>query len=345
MEQNKKKHIAYVLFTIGIVLLLGLFYMLCLKPKNEEAVAPEESTPIVLRGMEFYVPQGYKCYPDEESGLIIYSETATLWLDIVEGSYEDVRARKESFIPQAEGMGHIGMVPPEEYRTDKRSYLYYAIDNDGHMQYIFYSAAGPDHHFGIIVDAPNWNTEEVKALVDTVIGSAHETNKEDTPAYNLLLVSPEPVEWEYVSEGSLQDEQGKELVSFQIPEGFYIDEGGTENAYQQFTSYDTDIFVTVSIIQLEWGMNAEDYIRQHALLFADTDSCVKQEQIQGETVYYFSENHARIYEDIQEQFYNFFAVIDLGNGQMYKVEGFSMSNPEALELEIYKEFLIISTKS
>lgn len=351
MHQRKRERIAYFICAVGIVLLLMLFGMLCVFPKNSnktvspEEVSSEELTPVVLSGMKFFIPEGFKCYPHEESGMLIYREDAVIWLGVLEDSYEELQKKKEELIPQAEDKGYTCIAPVEEYQTEQRCYLYFVIDNDERTQYIIYSPAGADSHFGIIVDAPDWAKEEVMKVVDTVVGAAQETEMEDTSVYDLLLIHPDPVERKFSSEGVLQNEQENTIISFQIPEGFYADEGYKDTEIignsKSFTDYDAKIFVTVSLIADEESIGAENYIRRQSLFFASTDLGITQAVMNGKTVYYFSENHAEIYENFQEQYYNFYAVIDLEHGQLYKLNGFSLSNPNALEPETYEEFLTI----
>lgn len=345
MYQKRNKRITYIVFALGMFVLTGLLVLLCFPRTNrEKAVETEEMPVVVFEGMELNIPQGYRCFPDENSGLVLYQEESVLWLSVQEGAYGELQEEREGLISQAEEKGYTCIAPIQEYQSDTRSYLYFIIENDGRTQYIIYSSAGANSYFGIIVDAPGQTAEGVMGLTDAVIGSAQETERENTSIYDLLLIHPESVEHMYIPEGALLDEQGNTLVSFQIPEGFYVDGGGNAEIigdYQSFTSYDTGIFVSVSLVEPEWGLDAEDYIREEALMFASTDLCINQTVVNGGTVYYFSENHAEIYEEVQEQFYNFYAFIDLKNGRLYKVKGFSLSNPQALELETYQSFLEI----
>lgn len=344
--QKRNERIAYILFSIGVTLLFVLFFMLCIYPKgSKEKVPQEEMASVVLNGMEFYIPEGYSCYPDEQSGVLIYKNNIVIWLGVLDGSYEELLEKKEGFISQAEAKGYTCIAPVAEYQTDTRTYLYFVIDNDGRRQYIIYSPAGANTHISTIVDAPQWTTEEIMKNVDVLVGSARETEKEDTSMQDWRSIQSEPIKREFSASGVVQNEQENIAVSFQIPEEFYEDEAYEDaeqiDSSRSFTNYDANIFATVSLISDTWGMGAENYIRENLLMFATTDLYLKQEIVNGETVYYYFENHAVIYEKSQEQYYNFYALIDLGDGQFYKVEGFSLSNTEALELETYKEFLTI----
>lgn len=357
MHQKRNERIAYILCTIGVLLLI-LFVMLYIFPENvkktaaemsQDETASEGAVPVAMSGMEFFIPEGFRCYPDEESSMVIYREDAVVWVGVFEDSYEDVQEKKEELIPQTEEKGYTVISSIEEYQTEQRSYLYYVMDNEERTQYILYAPAGMDSHFGIIADAPGWTREEVLKVVDAVVGPAQETEKEDTSVYDLLLIHPNPVEREFLSEGALECEREGMTVSFQVPEGFY---GGevhadmeTDDSYQCFTNYDANIHVTVSLIEDAFGVGAEDYIQSHSLMLASTNLGITQAVINGKTVYYYSNHHTQIYEDSKEQYYNFYAVIDLGNGQFYQVDGFSLSNPDALEAETYEEFLTINTES
>ncbi len=142
---------------------------------------------------------------------------------------------------------------------------------------------------------------------------------------------PEPCE-----QGVFQDEQGKAFLFFGIPNDFcLVFQDGTER--QSYQSQDTDIYVSLSLRKEE--ADARECILQRMEFIDISQMSLQQTEVNGRVVYYFSEWHERIGDKEREQFYSFYAAIDLKEGLVYWLQGDSMKNETALECETYMDFL------
>lgn len=342
MHQRRNKIIAIIIFTAALVLLcfwIGL--LLFTREEPEDNPIPEDRMSVVLDGMELLVPRDYHCYPDD-SDLILYDDDGfAMRLGVREDSFEELLLRKDTLIPEVESKGYTCISTLEERVIDARSYLFFTIDTDDGIRYMIYSGAGSSSYFGVLVDAGEEEPDTMLERIHILIDSARETDREDTNIYDLLLEQADPVEQEnqvFYSNGTFQDAEGRDILTYGIPEGFYADtvlEEGTQN----YSSRDAAIEVTLRIISGE--DSAEEYIERYMEVPHVLQTDRKQTEINGRTVYYFSEAHEQIWEDKREQYYYFYAAIDLEEGTIYWLTGYSLENDKALELETYHEFLSV----
>lgn len=344
MHQRRNNIIAISIFTAALIFLLLWIGLLCFPEEEpEENPVSEDRMSVVLNGMELLVPRDYHCYPDD-SDLILYDDRGfSMRLSVLEDSFEELLLRKESLIPEVESKGYICNSPLEEQVTGTRSYLYFTINvNDG-IRYVIYSNAGMDSHFGILADAGGEEPDRVLSRIHDLLASAQETDKKNTNIYDLLLEQAAPIEreeQEFYSKGTCRDAQGREILSYGIPEGFYADTG--QEADMQNYNYinrEADIRVTL-YLKTDEG-SAEECIQRCMESVGVPQTNGKQTDIDGRRVYYFAEEHVRILEGEREHYYRFYAAIDLEDGLLYRLTGFSMENEKALELETYTEFFSI----
>lgn len=341
MNRNRNKIIAISIFTIALILLAVWIGFVCFaEAEPEEAPVSQNRMSVVIDGMELFIPREYHCYPDD-SDLLLYDNSGfAMRLRVLEDSFEELLLQKDTLIPEVESKGYRCLSSLEEQRRDARSYLYFTIDTAEGIRYVIYSNAGADSHFGILADI---GAEEPKAVLDRIhslLAPAQETERENTSIYDLLLEQAEPVVQEetFYSQGIYRNAAGREILSYEIPEGFYVD-SGTEGEIQGYTNREDAIHVTLSV-KSDTG-SAEEWILRYMESAGASRFCEKQTDIQGRTVYYFAEEHEWIWEEKREQFYHFYAAIDLEDGLVYWLTGSSMKNENALELETYREFLSV----
>ncbi|MDE7366921.1 MAG: hypothetical protein K2N24_06170 [Lachnospiraceae bacterium] len=342
MHQKRNEIIAISIFTAALVLLLIWIGLLCfIEEEPEDMPAAEDRMSVVLDGMELLVPREYHCYP-ADSDLLIYNNSGfSIRLGVREDSYEDFLLRKDTLIPDVESKGYVCTSALEERMIDNRSYLFFTIDTEDGGLYMIYSNAGSDSHFGILVDADEEDPDEVLERIHVLIDSAQETDQENTNIYDLLLTQAGPVEHEnqvFYSNGNFRDAEGRDILTYGIPEGFYAG-SSREGEIQNYTNRDAAIYVTLSLKSGE--DSAEEWIQRYMEFSHVSQINGKQEAINGRTVYYFSEEHERIWEEEREQYYYFYAAIDLEEGLVYWLKGYSLENEKALELESYTEFLTV----
>lgn len=342
MLQRRNKVIAIIIFTAALVLLcfwIGLLFFTREEP--EDNTVSEDRISVVLNGMELLVPRDYHCYPDD-SDLILYDNNGfAMRLGVREDSFEELMLRKDTLIPEVESKGYTCISTLEERVIDVRSYLFFTIDTDDGIRYMIYSGAGNDSYFGVLVDAGEEAPDEVLERIHVLIDSARETDQEDTNIYDLLLKQADPVEQEnrvFYPNGTFRDAEGRDILTFGIPEGFYA-ESASDEKIQNYRSRDAAIEVTLRIISGEGS--SEEYLEQYMESAHVLQTNGKQAEMNGQTVYYFSEFHEWIWKEKREQYYYFHAALDLEEGTIYWLTGCSMENEEALELETYTEFLTV----
>lgn len=342
MYQKQIKVIAIIIFAAALVLLcFWMSLLLFTGEEPEDNPIPEDQMSVVLDGMELLVPRDYHCYPDD-SDLILYDDNGfAMRLGVREDSFEELLLRKDTLIPEVESKGYTCTSTLEERVIDARSYLFFTIAMDDGIRYMIYSGAGSSSYFGVLVDAGEEEADEVLEQIHILIDSARETDQENTNIYDLLLAQADPVERKdqvFYSNGTFQDAEGREILAYGIPEGFY-GEPGPDEKIQNYRSRDAAIEVTLRMISVEGS--AEEYIERYMETPHVFQTERKQIEINGRTVYYFSEAHEQIWEDKREQYYHFYAAIDLEEGTIYWLTGYSLENDKALELETYHEFLSV----
>lgn len=342
MHQRRNKVIAIIIFTVALVLLcfwIGLLFFTREEP--EDNPVSEDRMSVVLNGMELLVPRDYHCYPDD-SDLILYDDNGfAMRLGVLEDSFEELLLRKDTLIPEVESKGYVCTSTLEEQVMDARSYLFFTIVTDDGIRYVIYSNAGSNSHFGILVDAGTEEPEEVLERIHVLIDSARETDQEDTNIYDLLLEQADSIEHEeqvFCPNGTFRDTEGRDILSFGIPEGFYA-ESSSDERIQNYRSRNAAIEVSLRIISGEGS--SEEYMERYMESAHVLQTNGKQAEINGKTVYYFSESHEWIWEEKREQYYHFYAAIDLEEGTIYWLTGYSLENDRALELETYHEFLTV----
>ena len=274
--------------------------------------------------------------------MILYDNNGfAMRLGVREDSFEELLLRKDTLIPEVESKGYTCISTLEERVIDVRSYLFFTIDTDDGIRYMIYSGAGNDSYFGVLVDAGEEEPDEVLERIHVLIDSAWETDQEDTNIYDLLLKQADPVEQEnrvFYPNGTFRDAEGRDILTFGIPEGFYA-ESASDEKIQNYRSRDAAIEVTLRIISGEGS--SEEYLEQYMESAHVLQTNGKQAEMNGKTVYYFSEFHEWIWQEKREQYYYFHAALDLEEGTIYWLTGCSMENEEALELETYTEFLTV----
>lgn len=339
MHQERNKRIACILFAGAVILLLLLFsFMYFVKKETKEELASDDRRTVVLNGMELYIPSIYHYYPDD-STLVLYDDSGySMRLAVLEDSFEEIQLRKEDMLAQLERKGYTCLTSMEEWNIDNRPYLSVTIDNGNYTWYVIYSGAGEQSHFSVLVNAENQTMEKALNEIHEIINSAQETEKADTNIYDMFLEQAGPIEQEFHSEGIFQEEQGEVLISYGIPEGFYASAGKSSDMHN-FVNRDSDIYVSLYLKQEE--RTAEEYILGRMDNMNVSQLHMEQTTINGKTVMYFSEQHQRIQQDEREQYYQFYAVIDLGEGWLYWLDGWSAANEKALDAETYTEFLTI----
>lgn len=351
---QKKNKTTWILFGIAILLIVILFVLFLWQKKK----APEDGTQdsafsVVLNGIEFDVPEEFFCYPDENSDLLLYNnEDCSMLIRVAGESFADLYERKDRMLNQIKEAGYECLTDMTEAEVGEHRYLYFAMEYEGRTQYALYTEAGTDACFHVIIDASDRNEKAVLELADSIFGTARETDKENTTMYDLLLLQVEPTVWEYTAEAVIQDEQGNPLASYGIPEGFYADEDvrcyeaglGYEQSYVcpelgKSVSEGKNTYVTVSLLPETIG--AREMIERKTEFEDLSITGIRQTEINGYSVYYYGSSSTHVVEDEPETLYEFYAVLEFGDGMLYQVEAWGIGHEKAMEPETYEPFLSI----
>lgn len=360
MKSMKHKS-AWILFAAGLVLCAFLIALLFCqrKGKNRDGGEGEKTGfSVVQQGIALDIPIDYFCYPYEDAGLLIYNEAdCSLLLRLTLEPFEELQENKDDLPDKAAEKGYVCLTGIKEIRIRGKEYLYFIIEYNEGAQYVIYTAAGTGHSAHVVLNAGERSEQEALEVAASILESARDTAQEDTSIYDFYLLQTRPQERSYVSHTVILDEQGKEWASYGIPEGFYMDTGegiyDEEGGYEQnYLWLDTErnvlegknIYVTVSVNPQEEAVSVEEVIDRKRELWDLSITTVRQTERNGYTVYYMGNSHAGTEQEETVVLYEFYAVIDLGDENLYQLEAWAYDQSKAMELETYEDFFVIERK-
>lgn len=348
---------AWGLFGAGLVLCIFLTILLFYQGLGrglEGAEAGNSWFSVVFHGIAIDIPEGYACYPYEDSGLLVYTEedfSMLLW--ITEESFADLQKSKESLPENARERGVSCLTGIKETRIRKQKYLYYMIEYNERIQYVIYTAAGTEHSARVVLDAGERSEQDALEMAACILESTRDTDQKDTSIYDYYRLQIKPVEQGYVSDAVILDEQGEVLAVYGIPEGFYTadgegvykKEGGYEQSYVWLDKENNlmegnNIYVTVSLRPKEKNETIEEVIDQQREFWNLPITAVRRTEQNEKPVCYIGNSHSagRALNQTVEV-YEFYAVMDLGDGNLYRLEAWAYDQRAAMELEAYEAFL------
>lgn len=347
---------AWILFGIALFLCLILFVFIFghRMPRNKDRYDEGDAGfSVVSNGIAIDIPEGYSCYPDEDSDLLIYKEgDCSLLLRITEETFDDLYRNKKHLPEEAEGKGYLCLTGIKEIRIREKMYLYFAIEYHGGTQYVIYTDAGANHSAYVVLDAAERREQEALEMAASILESVRDTDEEDTEIYDYLLLQIKPQDRNYVSNAWIRDEQGRILAGYGIPEGFYTDgnihvygaEGYEQNYIRPERSKNVregkNIYVTVSL-KPEEDAAAEEAVDQKRRLWDLSISAVRQTERNGYTIYYIGNSYVDTVQGESVTMYEFYAVTDFGDEQLYQLEAWAYDREQAMEPETYEAFFTI----
>lgn len=357
MKRMKNKS-AWILFGISLGLCIILIILMFFRKegkRRDETDGTGLGVSVVFHGFAIDIPEGYVCYPYEDLGLLIYNEMDySLLLRITEESFEDLQKNKEDLVEGTKDKGFVCLTGVKEVRIRNHQYLYFIIEYNAQKQYAIFTAMGADHSARVVLNANERTEQEALETAASILESARYTDQQDTSIYDYYLLQTRPGDRDYVSDAAILDEQGQELAGYGIPEGFYSVAGDgmykEEAGYEQeYIWQETDktvlegnhIFVTVSLKPKEDTESAKEVIDWQRELWDLPISAVKQTERNGKSMYYIGNSHSSTEGEKIIDVYEFYAVMDLGDGNLYRVEAWANNYKKAMELETYEDFLMI----
>ena len=351
---------AWILFAAGLVLCAFLIVLLFYQRKGKSQDDKEgegAGFSVVQQGIAIDIPVDYFCYPYEDWGLLIYNEKdCSLLLRLTMEPFEELKLNKDDLPDQAEKKGYVCLAGIKEIQIRGKEYLYFIIEYNGVSQYVIYTAAGTEHSAHVVLDAGERSEQEALEVAASILESARDTDQKDTDIYDFYFYQTKPQERSYVSRALILNEQGKELASYGIPEGFYMDtEAGV---YEEKVGYEqnyiwldteknvlegTNIYVTVSVKPQETA-SVKEMIDRKRKFWDLSITAVRQAELNGYTVYYMGNSQAKTEQEETVVLYEFYAVIELEDGNLYQLEAWAYGHSSAMELETYEDFFIIERK-
>jgi hypothetical protein len=194
--------------------------------------------------------------------------------------------------------------------------------------------------------------ESLMTTADTLLGNARMTGKENTPAGTTFvsahMYSDLKVEYpeSFEAEDTLCDDMGNEWVTFQVEDGYYkYAEEYRKDCYSMKVYENLDENVVVTLMVDDWTekeTDAQKLMLDGASKWTGGKSEIKNLEVDGRTIYYYTYNIPYVSMDEELEKYYFEAAVDLNNGRIYRVSGYSENNEKALEVENYMNFLKIT---
>lgn len=354
--KRKENRLAGILFGTGLglcIILIVLMFFRTEGRRRNETDGIDSGISVVFHGIGIDIPEGYFCYPYEDLGLLIYNEgDCSMLLRLTEESFEDLKQDKEGLVEQAKKKGYICLTEIKEICIRNHQYLYFIIEYNAQKQYVIFAAMGEEHSARVVFDGNKRNEEEALETVASILESARDTDREDTSIYDYYLLQTKPEDRVYISDAVILNEQGQKLADYGISEGFYAVAGEgiykEEDGYiQEYIWQETDktvlegnyIFVTVSLKPKEEAETAKEVIDWQREFWNLPITAVRQTERNEKSIYYIGNSYSSTQEEKIVEVYEFYAVMDLGDGNLYRVEAWAYDHKKAMELETYEDFL------
>jgi hypothetical protein len=320
---------------------------------------------VVLDGFEINIPDKYAAAVYEDVGLSYFdSDTFEMGISVVDGSYDETLEDLENMSGQISDWFTL-LEPFSETKINGHSYIYCVYADEGETILLAYKAADDEHSFEIMVrclsiDQLRFQTEdELKAeyegfmtTANTLLGNAKETDEENTPAGTVFvsdhMYSDLKVEYpeSFEAEDTLGDDAGNEWVKFQVEEGYYrYAEEYREACYSMKVYENLDENVVVTLIVDDWQekeTDAQMLMLDGASKWTGGKSEVKSLDVDGRTIYYYTYTVPYVSMDEELEKYYLEAAVDLDDGRIYRVSGYSEDNEKALDIENYMKFFEIT---
>lgn len=365
MSRKKITVIVATAFMIGVIVTLSV--LLIFRKHEMSSDGNTDNTDYmgtaVISGFAIPIPNKYMAIVDEEVGLSYVDKgTFEMAISVMEGSYTLTVQELDSLNDDIAGWFRL-MKPFDEIAIDKNSYIYCVYEDAGETVLLAYKEADAEHVFEIMVrclgiDQMKYQTEEELIreyesyilIADSMLRGAKPTDEEDTPDRTTYVAEEMYADLQvivtetFVPEDTLYDETEKELVSYQIPDNFYLMAQEIEPGNNSMKTYqDTDRKIMVTVIggHQRSDMDAQKMMKEGAAIWADADAEVESIEINGKVVYYYS--YTEQYQAMDEPCEKYYleAATDMKNGAVYRLSAKSEMSPDVLDIATYVKFLTI----
>jgi hypothetical protein len=320
---------------------------------------------VVLDGFEISIPDKYAAAVYSDVGLSYFdSRTFEMGISVVDGSYDETLESLDDMSLQISDWFTL-LEPFEEIQVEGGSYIYCVYEDEGETILLAYKAADSEHSFEVMVrcleiDQLHFQTEaeletEYEAFItiaDSLLGNARSTEEENTPAGTVFvsdhMYSDLQVEYPetFEAEDALYDDQENRLVGFQVPEGYYrYAQEYQPGRYSMKVYENLDENVVATLIVDDNPREKSDactLLQEGAGRWTGGNQEVKSVEVSGHTFYYYTYTEPYTSMDEELEKYYFEAAVDLGDGRIYRVSGYSSDNEKAANPENYWSFFQIT---
>jgi transcriptional regulator with XRE-family HTH domain len=362
---ENKTDIAAILIVVILACILALALVLNRKANSSKETEISYMGTVVLDGFEINIPDKYAAAVYEDVGLSYFdSDTFEMGISVVDGSYYETLEDLENMSGQISDWFTL-LEPFSEITVNGHSYIYCVYVDEGETILLAYKAADDEHSFEIMVrclliDQLRFQTEdELKveyegfmSTADTLLGDAKATDKEDTPTGTTFvsahMYSDLKVEYPegFEAEDALCDDAGNEWVKFQVEDDYYrYAEEYRKDCYSMKVYENLDENVVVTLIaeeQSEIKTYAQKLMLDGTSKWTGGRAEVKSIDVEGRTIYYYTYTVPYVSMDEELEKYYLEAAVDLDDGRIYRVSGYSEDNEKALNIENYMKFLEIT---
>lgn len=331
---------AWLLFMTACISLffLGFFlFFMKEKPSKARLSVPENTTPVVLGGLEFYVPSVYTCITGNDEDILIYQEDSfKMRVQVSDTSFEERLSKKEEKAAELTEAGCRLIGKPEEKTLGNHLFLCYTLYMDDSIQYLIYVSSINRKCIGTLISMEDKDLQQALQILDSIFGLVQETEKADSTIYDLMFYQTDLACGRELTAGVIEIPAENRRFTYPVPEGYHSDGSysDAETYSETLHSSGDNIRVNISLVKGDAA-----YIKEQMSEGLDRNEKLEETEILDRTVCYSESDQTYILEDTIH-IYSFKAMLDLEGYGVYSVSGWSYTNPSAAELETYLDFLM-----
>lgn len=355
-----------VTFALGCLLTFALIGIHNSK-KADKKIEKDYIGTICISGVEIYVPDAYIAITSRQEGTVIYYDDSTFYMGIqvIEGEYEKSEDTLQSWTDIYGETINITK-PFVEFSIDGRSYSYCVWDNAGDIWMVVCTEIDDTRMFRahIRCDALNqirpqfeeesiYEYERLILILDELLKDAKPTEKEDTPAGEILFgkyVTEQlnfNIETTFYDTGYLEDVNGNEVVSYGVEDGFYMISQLKHSNYTSNTYATEDLSLRATVVSYDKdiiGSNAKEAILSNYEIYGDEQSAIEEYNMNGYTYYYYDYEEVYYEYDRPVSKYYLEIMVDLNNGFVYRVS-VNSKNENDIDVNNFLKFLTVEEVS
>ncbi|MGN0496882.1 MAG: hypothetical protein ACI4GW_11700 [Lachnospiraceae bacterium] len=366
MSRKKITFIIVLAFLIGVFATLIVYFIFQKHAITEETNfrGTDYMGTVVLDGYKIPIPNRYMAAVDKEVGLSYCDkETFEMSIMVVDGSYELTLQNLESLNADIGECFRV-LKPFDEFAIDRRSYIYCTYEDEGDTILLAYHRADEEHVFEIMVrclaidnmhfqsDAELKRAYESYILIaDSLLCATEPSDEDDTPSGTVYVADEMYSDMQVVlpknfePKDTLLNEDERQIVSYQIEEGFYrIADSIRPGNYSMKIYSDLNRDIQVTVTATAYAPDETDIqamMEEGSKIWTDSLAKVNSKEINEKTFYYYSYSEDYEVMDTTHKIYHFEASTDIGNGIVYRISAKSDASEDVLDINNFIKFMKI----